>query len=123
MLIETDQWTICDDFRLICTISRACFMYTCLCGKLAIFIKVCNSMRKKLHKKVKLQTVMTCPSCGSKEEVMMTVGNLDDTYTCKNCHSVHHTKSGKCCVYCSYGTRDCPAIQDIYYKLRATHEA
>ena len=32
-------------------------------------------------------------------------------YECESCHVVLRPKAGDCCVFCSYGTRQCPPVQ------------
>jgi len=33
-------------------------------------------------------------------------------YECDNCQKIIKPKTGDCCVFCSYGTVDCPPIQE-----------
>ena len=33
-------------------------------------------------------------------------------YECPHCHTVLKPKPGDCCVYCSYGDKRCPFVQD-----------
>lgn len=62
-------------------------------------------------KKVILNSVITCPECGyTKEEVMPTESCLI-LYECENCKTIMKPKPGDCCVFCSYGTVQCPPIQ------------
>ena len=33
-------------------------------------------------------------------------------YECAKCHALHKPKAGDCCVFCSYGTVECPPRQE-----------
>ena len=62
-------------------------------------------------KEIQLNSVITCPECRfSKEEIMPTDSCLV-FYKCSNCGQILKPKKGDCCVYCSYGSIECPHIQ------------
>lgn len=63
------------------------------------------------HKKLILQSVISCPNCGHKKEETMPVDTCQFFYECKNCKTQLKPKQGDCCVYCSYGSVPCPPIQ------------
>ena len=56
-------------------------------------------------------SVFNCPMCGNKKEEEMPTDACQFFYECENCHSVIKPKKGDCCVYCSYGSVDCPPVQ------------
>lgn len=56
-------------------------------------------------------SVITCPVCGNKKEEEMPTDACQFFYECENCHSIIKPKKGDCCVYCSYGSVDCPPVQ------------
>lgn len=64
-----------------------------------------------MEKAIILQSVITCPVCGHKEEEMMPVDACQFFYTCKECKTRLKPKEGDCCVFCSYGSVACPPIQ------------
>lgn len=64
-----------------------------------------------MTKTILLQSVITCPACGYKEEETMPTDACQYFYKCKNCNTIIKPKQGDCCVYCSYGTVVCPPKQ------------
>ncbi|HKL39543.1 MAG TPA: GDCCVxC domain-containing (seleno)protein [Cryomorphaceae bacterium] len=61
---------------------------------------------------IELISEMTCPNCGHSKQEEMPVNACQFFYECENCKIVLKPKAGDCCVYCSYGTVDCPPIQE-----------
>jgi len=59
-----------------------------------------------------LQSIISCPLCGHKEEESMPTNACQWFYECKNCHEVLKPLKGDCCVFCSYGSVPCPPIQE-----------
>ncbi len=59
----------------------------------------------------KLQSIITCPRCGSKKEETMPTDACVFFYVCESCHIMLKPKTGDCCVFCSYGSVPCPSIQ------------
>ena len=58
-----------------------------------------------------LVSTITCPQCGfEKEEIMPTDACLF-FYECTNCKVLLRPVRGDCCVFCSYGTEQCPPKQ------------
>ena len=58
------------------------------------------------------KSIITCPKCGFKSEEEMPTDACTYFYKCKSCQEVLKPKDGDCCVYCSYGSVDCPPIQE-----------
>jgi len=59
-----------------------------------------------------LESEITCPVCQHKELETMPTDACQYFYDCKKCGEVIKAKHGDCCVFCSYGTYDCPPIQE-----------
>jgi hypothetical protein len=60
---------------------------------------------------VELQSVLTCPHCGSlKLETMPTDACLF-FYECEGCKALLRPITGDCCVFCSFGSMRCPSMQ------------
>jgi hypothetical protein len=59
-----------------------------------------------------LISTITCPECGHKKEETMPTDACQFFYECENCKKVLRPLDGDCCVYCSYGSVDCPSIQE-----------
>ena len=57
------------------------------------------------------ESVVTCPECGHQEAEKMPTDTCQWFYECKSCGEVIKPKPGDCCVFCSYGSLDCPSIQ------------
>lgn len=105
-LNDSDYWTY--------------FLYTGMFGLLAATIW--NYSRNKIHgkcdtcviyegKEVELKSIITCPKCGHKKEELMPTDACQYFYECEKCKTVIKPKQGDCCVYCSYGSVNCPPIQ------------
>ncbi|MGH1437365.1 MAG: GDCCVxC domain-containing (seleno)protein [Lewinella sp.] len=60
---------------------------------------------------VLLISTITCPECGQEKEEIMPTDACQFFYQCTVCQVVLKPKPGDCCVFCSYGTVDCPPIQ------------
>lgn len=60
---------------------------------------------------LELQSVITCPHCGTATTETMPVNACQWFYECPSCHEILTPLAGDCCVYCSYGTAKCPPIQ------------
>jgi hypothetical protein len=58
-----------------------------------------------------LASEITCPMCGHKKTETMPVDSCQWYYECKFCHKLLKPKAGDCCVFCSYGSVQCPPIQ------------
>lgn len=62
--------------------------------------------------KITLESVITCPQCGHKENEKMPTDSCQYFYECRTCKKVLKPINNDCCVYCSYGTVPCPPIQE-----------
>ncbi|RDK06169.1 GDCCVxC domain-containing (seleno)protein [Cupriavidus lacunae] len=58
-----------------------------------------------------LQSTITCPSCGHSKTETMPTDACQWFYECEGCGTVLRPREGDCCVFCSYGTRKCPPVQ------------
>ena len=61
---------------------------------------------------IELKSVLTCPNCEHQKEETMPTDACQFFYECENCKTVLKPKAGDCCVYCSYGTVQCPPMQN-----------
>lgn len=60
---------------------------------------------------VSTRSVLTCPNCGAQSEEDMPLDACLFFFECQSCHSCLRPKPGDCCVFCSYGSVKCPAVQ------------
>ena len=60
---------------------------------------------------VVLQSVLTCPSCGTARTQTMPTDACQFFYECPGCKTLLWPKRGDCCVFCSFGSVPCPPIQ------------
>lgn len=58
-----------------------------------------------------LQSTLTCPACGHVAVETMPSDACQFFYECQACHRVLRPKAGDCCVFCSYGSVNCPPRQ------------
>jgi len=56
-------------------------------------------------------SVITCPECRHQQIERMPEYSCAIAYTCTTCGTMLFPLPGDCCVFCSYGTAPCPAIQ------------
>ncbi|MGX5201197.1 GDCCVxC domain-containing (seleno)protein [Aliikangiella sp. IMCC44632] len=61
---------------------------------------------------IKRQSKITCPKCGFSKVETMPTNACQWYYECKGCKTLLKPLQNDCCVYCSYGTVDCPPIQE-----------
>ena len=54
----------------------------------------------------------TCPTCDATSEETMPTDRCVISYRCPACGTVLKPKAGDCCVFCSYGDKRCPFVQD-----------
>jgi hypothetical protein len=59
-----------------------------------------------------LVTRLTCPECGEPSRTIMPTDACVYFYQCPECQALLRPKPGDCCVYCSYGDKRCPFVQD-----------
>lgn len=58
-----------------------------------------------------LDSEITCPKCGLKRSETMPTNACLFFYQCTGCGARLRPKPGDCCVFCSYGTVQCPPMQ------------
>jgi hypothetical protein len=58
-----------------------------------------------------LESIITCPHCGTAKPETMPADACWYFYTCAACGVMLRPKPGDCCVFCSYGSLPCPPIQ------------
>lgn len=63
------------------------------------------------EKTIRLQTTITCPTCGHAESEIMPTDACIYFYDCKECRALLRPKPGDCCVFCSWATVPCPPVQ------------
>ena len=61
---------------------------------------------------VSAQSEITCPKCNYKKLETLPTEFCLLKYTCDSCKATLHPKKGDCCVFCSYGTHNCPSMQE-----------
>ena len=60
---------------------------------------------------VVLESVLTCPQCGFSMTQTMPTDVCQFFYECTSCHALLRPKPGDCCVFCSFGSVQCPPVQ------------
>ncbi|HEX5484505.1 MULTISPECIES: GDCCVxC domain-containing (seleno)protein [Limnobacter] len=58
-----------------------------------------------------LESVLTCPNCGTATACSMPTDACQFFFQCPGCNAMIKPKPGDCCVFCSYGSVKCPPIQ------------
>ncbi len=73
-------------------------------------VKLINSKKVKTSEKIEMEhkSTITCPECSSKTEETMPTDSCIFFYECRNCEKLLKPKQGDCCVFCSYGSEQCP---------------
>lgn len=66
-----------------------------------------------------LESIITCPICGLFKEETMPTDQCQFLYRCSNCLTMLRPKSGDCCVFCSYGSVQCPPMQSEEMEKRS----
>ncbi|NHO65926.1 hypothetical protein G8770_10270 [Aestuariicella hydrocarbonica] len=62
-------------------------------------------------KTIELISNITCPFCGHTETETMPTDACQYFYECKACQQLLKPKPGDCCVFCSFGSINCPPVQ------------
>jgi hypothetical protein len=62
-----------------------------------------------------LESVITCPHCGTAKSETMPPEACQFFYVCTGCGELLKPKQGDCCVFCSYGSVRYPPIQTLRY--------
>lgn len=60
---------------------------------------------------MELKTIIKCPECGYKKEETMPTDIFQIIYTCEKCGALLKPEKGDDCVFCSYGSEECPQRQ------------
>ena len=60
---------------------------------------------------IEAYSTLTCPECGHQSKDLMPTNACQFYYDCKGCGVLLKPLEGDCCVYCSYGSVDCPPMQ------------
>ena len=69
-------------------------------------------MTSPSHQDVCLTSTLTCPQCGTVHpDVPMPTDACQFFWDCPACQTVLKPQPGDCCVFCSYGTTQCPPLQ------------
>lgn len=58
-----------------------------------------------------LESTITCPKCGHQKMEVMPTNACQYFYECEACKALLKPKPGDCCVFCSFGTVECPPVQ------------
>lgn len=58
-----------------------------------------------------LEFMLACPHCGFRKQETMPTNACQFYYECEQCKTLLRPKPGDCCVFCSYGTVQCPSVQ------------
>ncbi|HEY8623011.1 MAG TPA: GDCCVxC domain-containing (seleno)protein [Casimicrobiaceae bacterium] len=56
-------------------------------------------------------SVITCPQCGFAKRETMPTDACQFYYECEGCKALLRPKPGDCCVFCSFGSVNCPPMQ------------
>jgi len=59
-----------------------------------------------------LLVTVKCPDCGHASVETMPTDRCVFFWECPGCHLVVRPIGSDCCVYCSYGDKRCPFVQD-----------
>ena len=57
------------------------------------------------------ESLITCPACGFARDEVMPGQSCEIMYRCTKCGAELWPAEGDCCVYCTYGSVPCQAIQ------------
>ena len=55
-----------------------------------------------------LQVTLTCPKCSTEHVEVMPTDRCVYFFECQGCRTLLKPRKGDCCVFCSYGDRQCP---------------
>lgn len=58
-----------------------------------------------------LDSIITCPHCGTAKEEIMPADACRVFYECTGCGTRLRPKASDCCVFCSFGSVPCPPRQ------------
>jgi hypothetical protein len=66
----------------------------------------------RLSEPMILESMITCPSCGTAKAEIMPTDACQFFYDCTGCGALLRPRPGDCCVFCSYGSIPCPPLQE-----------
>ena len=66
---------------------------------------------EKKKQKIITTSTLTCPQCSAEYSEVMPTDSCQYFYECKSCGAIIKPEPGDCCVFCSYGSVNCPSIQ------------
>lgn len=58
-------------------------------------------------------STIKCPECDYEKEEIMLTNSCQFFYECTKCKTILRPKEGDCCVFCSYGSVNCPQNMEI----------
>jgi MerC mercury resistance protein len=96
---------------------QAGLIYGGLAGLLAASIinhraaKQCKACEPSQADSVILESIITCPHCGTTKKELMPTDSCLFFYECPSCRKLLRPNTGDCCVFCSFGSVPCPPIQ------------
>jgi hypothetical protein len=61
---------------------------------------------------VEHSSLVTCPVCGDQRVQPIPEFSCLLSYTCPVCSTVLRPAAADCCIFCTYGSVPCPAIQE-----------
>lgn len=73
--------------------------------------KQCKACEPNQINAILLESVITCPHCGTAKTEVMPTNSCLFFYECSGCRQLLRPNAGHCCVFCSYGSVPCPPIQ------------
>ncbi|WP_328186278.1 GDCCVxC domain-containing (seleno)protein [Marinobacter sp. OP 3.4] len=56
-------------------------------------------------------SIITCPVCGHRSPETMPPNACQISFECPHCGEILRPKPGDCCVFCSWGSENCPPVQ------------
>ena len=59
-----------------------------------------------------LESVLNCPHRGFASQETMRTDACQFFYECRNCKTLLRPKPGDYCVFCSFGSVECPLVQE-----------
>jgi hypothetical protein len=65
-----------------------------------------------MSENIKIKSVITCPICKFKKEEFMLPDFRQYFYVCEECKARLKPNNNDCCVFTSFGTTPCPAMQE-----------
>ncbi|MGZ3898857.1 MAG: GDCCVxC domain-containing (seleno)protein [Bacteroidia bacterium] len=70
-----------------------------------------------MQNSIKLKSVVKCPICKYKKEIIMPTYSSIVLYECEECNARLKPRPEECCIFCSYGSVPCPNTQKGMQRL------